>query len=347
MKEIVLDFREKMQKDLFKDEQHVRISLVARICSALGWDIWNPAEFYTEYPVKKYPNYEVTQDARGKVDVALFLAEKRSESAEVYIEIKTPRNLDKALKKGEEQLQKYNFWDKSAISILTDGIVWRFYLPSLGGTFETRLFAQINLLADDLDLICKVFDRILKRDNYRKKAIEAADDMFEELRKIQHIQSVKGEAEQISRKTGDSIYSVAQKLLRTNESIRMELEEIKNLWDRNIPSGQSSGEPNGDEVKDKATPRSVLISEIIKALESVGGRGSKKDIHKIIERNMSGRFTKKDLSIDKAKQITWEHQVDWARLEMSNKGMIKKNSPRGIWELTKEYKDIINSKLKK
>ncbi|MCB5266228.1 MAG: hypothetical protein LHW41_08340 [Candidatus Cloacimonetes bacterium] len=51
MKNTVEEIRKMLMDGLFTDEQHIRFSLVGRICQKLGWDIWNPAEFYTEYPV--------------------------------------------------------------------------------------------------------------------------------------------------------------------------------------------------------------------------------------------------------------------------------------------------------
>lgn len=59
MKDIIESIRKMLKEELFRDEQHVRFSLVGRICQELGWDIWNPAEFCTYYPVKKYPPNEI------------------------------------------------------------------------------------------------------------------------------------------------------------------------------------------------------------------------------------------------------------------------------------------------
>lgn len=52
MKQTIEDIRNMLQDGLFRDEQHIRFSLVGRLCYVLGWDIWNPAEFYTEYSKK-------------------------------------------------------------------------------------------------------------------------------------------------------------------------------------------------------------------------------------------------------------------------------------------------------
>jgi len=78
MKQIVEDIRILLKDGTFKDEQHVRFSLVGRLCQALGWNIWNPEEFYTEYRVKRLPQQNITKDVTGRVDVALFIPEKTS-----------------------------------------------------------------------------------------------------------------------------------------------------------------------------------------------------------------------------------------------------------------------------
>ena len=235
MKKIIDNIRKLLADGAFKDEQHVRFSLVGRICQELGWDIWNPEEFYTEYPVKRYPLQEITTELRGRVDVALILPEKRSEIAEVFIEIKSPYKLQNELVAGETQLKRYNWSDKSAISILTDGIIWRFYLPSLGGSFEDSLFSEINLLEDDIESVCIVFDQVLRRDNFRKQAVESAEAIFEEIARIKKLSLVKSEAEEIARKTGLQKFTIASQLLKNQHAYEMDESEIASLWDKKIP----------------------------------------------------------------------------------------------------------------
>jgi len=235
VKQTIEEIRKLFADNAFKDEQHVRFSLVGRVCQKLGWDIWNPKEFYTEYPVKRYPPQEVTVDLRGRVDVALILPEKNSDIAEVFIEIKTPYKLQSELVSGEIQLKRYNWWDKSAISVLTDGIIWRFYLPSIGGAFENSLFSEIDLLHDDIESICTVFDQVLRRDNFRKQAVESAEIIFDEIARIKKLYNVKTEAEDIAKKTGLSKYTLASQILKNQHNYDMDIPEIERLWDRKIP----------------------------------------------------------------------------------------------------------------
>ncbi len=235
MKKTIQDINQLLASGAFKDEQHIRFSLVGRICQSLGWNIWNPEEFYTEYPVKRYPPQDVTTELRGRVDVALILPEKRSEIAEVFIEVKTPYRLQSELVSGETQLKRYNWCDKSAISILTDGIIWRFYLPPLGGAFEDSLFSEVNLLEDDLESVCIVFDQVLKRDNFRKQAVESAEAIFEEIARIKKLSLVKSEAVEIANKTGMHKFTIASQLLKNQHACEMAESEIASLWDKKIP----------------------------------------------------------------------------------------------------------------
>jgi predicted type IV restriction endonuclease len=44
MNELLADIKAKLQNGDYKNEEHIRLSLVARILQNLGWDIWNPKE---------------------------------------------------------------------------------------------------------------------------------------------------------------------------------------------------------------------------------------------------------------------------------------------------------------
>ncbi len=65
MIKVIEDIKKKLENHSYTKEEHVRLGIVARICQELGWDIWNPEEFYTEYPIK-------LKTKEGSVDVVLF-----------------------------------------------------------------------------------------------------------------------------------------------------------------------------------------------------------------------------------------------------------------------------------
>ena len=66
MRQILEDIRNKLSEDVYKNEEHIRLSLVIRILHKLGWNIWDPKEVYSEFPV-------VPHEDQTKVDLALIL----------------------------------------------------------------------------------------------------------------------------------------------------------------------------------------------------------------------------------------------------------------------------------
>jgi predicted type IV restriction endonuclease len=141
MRDTLVDIRKKLQSGVFQNEEHVRLSLVARILNKLGWDIWNPTEVNTEFaPVRTEDN--------TRVDFALFL---HSQEPSLFIEVKAVGKMGD-LRKAEEQMRDYNRNNTAPISVLTDGATWRFYYSRTGGEFASKLFRTIELLKAELDL---------------------------------------------------------------------------------------------------------------------------------------------------------------------------------------------------
>lgn len=147
MKEIIQDICDKLYSNTYLNEEHVRLSLVARLIQDLGWNIWNPQEVHTEYNVAK------SEDGT-RVDVALFL--RRNEPT-VFIEVKAVGRFDQSLSAIERQMRDYNRNNTAQITVLTDGRKWRFYLSRTGGEFSNKCFQEIDLydfaeIPEDIEL---------------------------------------------------------------------------------------------------------------------------------------------------------------------------------------------------
>ncbi len=144
MKDAISDIRQKIENLAYKNEEHVRLSLVARVLQKLGWNIWDPCEVNSEYNAT--PHEDST-----RVDIALFLTPRRPE---VFIEVKAIGKITSdSLQKAELQLRDYNRDNTASFSIITDGRIWRFYLSQSGGKFKEKCFKVVDLLTDDLDVI--------------------------------------------------------------------------------------------------------------------------------------------------------------------------------------------------
>lgn len=152
MKEIISDICEKLHSNTYSNEEHVRLSLVARLLQTLGWNIWNPQEVHTEYNVAR------SEDGT-RVDFALFL--RRNEPT-VFIEVKAVGKIDLNLTAIERQMRDYNRNNTAQITILTDGRKWRFYLSRTGGEFSNKCFQEVDLfdfseIPEDIELAFHVF----------------------------------------------------------------------------------------------------------------------------------------------------------------------------------------------
>lgn len=235
MKEAIQKIRKLLKANAYIDEQHVRFSLVGLICQRLGWDVWNPKEFHTEYRVEKLHTQDFPDGADGKVDVALLLANRSTNVAQVFMEIKAPGKLMSDLKKCEDQLTVYSGFHRIAIGILTDGIIWRFYTPPMGGYFYDTLFAELDIANDNIDELVTFFNEILHRGNFRKKAQRRAEQMFKEIERIELVQKVKNEASTTAKKYKLTKFFLAKRLLKEEHKVDMDEEEIERLWNKKVP----------------------------------------------------------------------------------------------------------------
>lgn len=155
MNEILSDIREKLAKNYFQNEEHVRISLVLRILFELGWDIWNPKEVNSEF--KAVPNEDVS-----RVDIALFSNEYLPPS--IFIEIKSVGKVNTDLFRIEQQLRDYNRNNTAQFSIITDGQKWRFYYSQTGGEFSQKCFKVIDIMQNDLSDVVNSLTLFLSKD---------------------------------------------------------------------------------------------------------------------------------------------------------------------------------------
>lgn len=153
MKEILVDIREKLRDNAYVNEEHVRLSLVARVVQQLGWDLWNPREVNAEFPA-------VPREDQSRVDVALFFA---TFSPSVFIEVKAVGKLGGNIIPIERQLRDYNRNNTALFSIITDGRQWRFYYSQTGGEFSKKCFKVVDLLEDDIDHIEMLFNAFLSK----------------------------------------------------------------------------------------------------------------------------------------------------------------------------------------
>lgn len=150
--EAVTDIRQRLQQGDYKNEEHVRLCLVARLLQELGWNIWDPVEVNAEYQV--VPNEDAT-----RVDFALFAY---PHSPSVYVEVKNVGGL-RNLAAVETQLRDYNRNNTAPFCVVTDGRTWHLYYSQTGGEFANKRFKTIDFLDQDVQDICRTLSAFLDK----------------------------------------------------------------------------------------------------------------------------------------------------------------------------------------
>ena len=142
------------------DEQAIKQTVILRILHSqeLAWNTYNRDEVWPEYPV-----------ATDKVDYSL----RHSNANKVFVEVKAVRE---KLDDHQGQLLKYSFGKGVRLAVLTNGMIWWFYLPLHAGDWEKRKFCTINIYDQQPDEIVNRLTDYLSKDNVvTEKAVENAE----------------------------------------------------------------------------------------------------------------------------------------------------------------------------
>jgi predicted type IV restriction endonuclease len=132
---------------LILDEASIKTSVVLRLLSLIGWDPFDINEVKPEYTVEsKRVDFSIRIDGINKV----------------FIEVKRP---NEDLIHHQEQLLDYSFRVGVKQAILTNGIIWWFYLPLNEGSWEQRRFFTADFLQQDTNDISDKFIELLSKKN--------------------------------------------------------------------------------------------------------------------------------------------------------------------------------------
>jgi hypothetical protein len=82
------------------------------------------------------------------------------------------------------------------------------------------------------------------------------------------------------------------------------------------------------------TPPSDYWIPILKSILESGEKASRQEVHNHVESRMKDKFKPGDFEVNRDGTLKWNKQVDYQRLAMVHNGLIRKDSPVGIWEIT-------------
>ncbi|UCF91830.1 MAG: hypothetical protein JSW39_26765 [Desulfobacterales bacterium] len=176
MKKEIVSFIEDLKsnkKMASLDEASTKQAVVLRMLSFLGWDIFNVEEVF--------PNYSVD-------DLTVDYALRINNDNQVFIEVK---GIQEELDNHQKNLLNFALLEGVELSVLTNGMIWWFYLSSTKGGWEQKRFHAINIMHDDPEEILPNLTDFLSRDNVSK------GEFIKKARALHHSQKQKIAAESV------------------------------------------------------------------------------------------------------------------------------------------------------
>jgi len=83
------------------------------------------------------------------------------------------------------------------------------------------------------------------------------------------------------------------------------------------------------------TPQSDYCQPILQALVEMGGSARTSDILTRVEQLMRGKLKEVDYEPHRSDgTVRWSKSAQWARNRMAREGLLKADSPRGVWEIS-------------
>jgi hypothetical protein len=127
---------------------------------------------------------------------------------------------------------------------------------------------------------------------------------------------------------------VDEEVYRALQQLARPFEDTPNTVLRRL-LGLDKPEPTVRVPKGEILPRSEYRLPILEALSEMGGSGRVKDVLERVYEKVKLLLTRMDLEeIPSGGDIRWRKQAQWERYLMVQDGLLRDDSPRGVWEIT-------------
>lgn len=149
-------------------------------------------------------------------------------------------------------------------------------------------------------------------------------------------------------------YDAARAVLERADQItalREKLSGLRNEWEKLVPVAGANGagsKKNGSHDLSRLhrgirTREAAYFKPILQVLNQMGGFGDMADVLERLPKLMKGTLTDLDFEPLAANSEVprWWNTAQWAQSAMVQAGLLKSDSPRGIWEMTEAGHKLI------
>jgi hypothetical protein len=96
------------------------------------------------------------------------------------------------------------------------------------------------------------------------------------------------------------------------------------------------------------TPTDAYWMPILEALEERSGREHSDVVLDLVEKKMAGILKSEDYELlPSGLSVRWRNRAQWQRQNMVQQGLLRKDSPRGVWEITPTGRQWLQQRKRK
>jgi restriction system protein len=188
--------------------------------------------------------------------------------------------------------------------------------------------------------------------------------LLEEIEKA--VNMISNEVEQhLKAKDFDKVKTLAEYAERLKDlrekvkALQGEYQTILRIFSEEIPTQVQREQVKPAQVRKKKikeklkkglrTPEEQFIMPILESIIELGGRAKVKDVLERVYDKMKNILNSYDEEPLRSRRNVkrWENTARWARQKMVEKGLLAKDSPRGIWEITEKGRKYYYEEKKK
>ena len=107
----------------------------------------------------------------------------------------------------------------------------------------------------------------------------------------------------------------------------------------------SSVKPRGDTTRAQRgslLPEAEYVRPLLEALFELDGSAPTSEVVRRVGRKLDTKLTDADRQLIKSGDVRWKNRLQFVRLGLIKQGLMMKNSPRGIWEISESGKQYLN-----
>lgn len=142
-------------------------------------------------------------------------------------------------------------------------------------------------------------------------------------------------------------FGEAQRLAEKGEilqSMKADLSKLQRKWGQTFPQEEMLPGIVEETVVQRGlkTPQEAFYTPILQALVEMNGRGKTAKVVDRVGEIMAGilnDFDRERLETDN--RLRWRSTTEWARNELKVRGLIKRDSPRGTWEISEAGREYL------